>query len=140
MDNQAEIPDLADLERLAESATKGEWTCAKRADGRFWHIASGNQAIGSTLAASNKANPRYAAMFEANARFIAAASPIVVLALISEIQALREDADRYRWLRDKSESGHSFYLSVPLWLSGIRFRKEDVDAGIDAAKGSGEPS
>ena len=90
MENQAQSPDLAELERLAESATNGEWTCAKRADGRFWHIASGNQAIGSTHAASNKANPRYAAMFEANARFIAAANPAVVLSMIAELRALRD--------------------------------------------------
>ena len=102
--------------------------------------------------------------------FMAAASPDAVLALIAEIdrlgkmraldhelnlereligerdqaraecEALRKESDRYRWLRDKSESGHSFYLSVPLWLSGIRFRKEDVDAGIDTAMGNGEQS
>lgn len=82
--------------------------------------------------------------FEENARvsnlFLSAAEPDVVLALIEEIQALRKEAERYRWLRDKSESGHSFYLSVPLWLSGIRFRKEDVDTGIDTAMGNGEQS
>ena len=58
--------------------------------------------------------------------------------LKAENRALRKDAERYCWLRDKSESGHSFYLSVPLWLSGIRFRKEDVDTGIDTAMGNGE--
>ncbi len=82
--------------------------------------------------------------FEENAKvwnsFLSAAEPDVVLALIAEIEALRKEAERYRWLRDKSESGHSFYLSVPLWLSGIRFRKEDVDTGIDTAMGNGEQS
>lgn len=112
MDNQAQIPDLAHLERLAKSATKGEWTCAKRADGRFWHIASGNQAIGSTHAASNKANPSYAAMFEANARFIAAANPSAVLALLAHIEALRglylmhqqTETREMRRLRSENES------------------------------------
>lgn len=56
------------------------------------------------------------------------------------VEVLRKEAVRYRWLRDMSESGHSFYLSVPLWLSGIRFRKEDVDAGIDLAMGDGGQS
>lgn len=87
--SEGQIIDLDRLEQLAESATKGEWTCAKRADGRFWHIGSGNQAIGATHAASSKFNPTQAALFEANARFIAAAHPAVVLALVAEIKALR---------------------------------------------------
>lgn len=56
-----------------------------------------------------------------------------VLALFNEYESLRKDAKRYHWLRDKSESVHSFYLSVPVWLSNIRFRAKDVDGGIDAA-------
>ncbi|KTC34172.1 hypothetical protein AO265_39860 [Pseudomonas sp. ABAC61] len=82
-----------------------------------------------------------------------AVPPTVTLALLAEIEALREsanfravqslradcealrkDAERYWWLRDKSESVHSFYLSVPIWFSGVRFRKDDVDSAIDAAK------
>lgn len=42
------------------------------------------------------------------------------------------EAERYRWLRDKSESVHSFYLSVPLWMTGVKFRPENVDRSIDA--------
>lgn len=60
--------------------------------------------------------------------------------LTTENEALRKDADRYQWLRDKSEAINQFYLSVPLWFSGVRFRKEDVDSGIDAAMGKGEQS
>lgn len=55
------------------------------------------------------------------------------MALIAENEALRKDADRYQWLRDKSESVHQFYLSTPIWFTGVRFRKEDVDNSIDAA-------
>ncbi|WP_339496913.1 hypothetical protein [Pseudomonas sp. EA_15y_Pfl1_P101] len=57
--------------------------------------------------------------------------------LIAEQDQLEKDAARYRWLRDKSQAINQFYLSVPLWFSGIRFRKEDVDSGIDAAMGKG---
>ena len=53
--------------------------------------------------------------------------------LKAECEALRKEADRYRWLRDKSESVHPFYLSTPIWFTGVRFRKEDVDNAIDAA-------
>lgn len=53
--------------------------------------------------------------------------------LLTGVEALRKDAERYRWLRDKSESVHPFYLSVPIWVTGVRFRKEDVDSSIDTA-------
>ena len=52
--------------------------------------------------------------------------------LKAECEALRKEADRYRWLRDKSEAVHQFYLSVPLWFTGVRFRAQDVDEAIDA--------
>nr|DAM66941.1 MAG TPA: Ead/Ea22-like protein [Caudoviricetes sp.] len=117
MVNQAQIPDLANLKRVAEAA-----------ENTFAELCKSG---GDELAE---------AWDKAELEFMDVANSTAVLALISEIQALRKEADRYRWLRDKSESGHSFYLSVPLWLSGIRFRKEDVDAGIDTAMGSGEPS
>ena len=67
------------------------------------------------------------------------ANPETVLALIAENEALRKDAERYRWLRDKSEAVHQFYLSVPLWFTGVRFRPQDVDNAIDAM-GKGEQS
>lgn len=35
------------------------------------------------------------------------------MALIAENEALRKDAARYQWLRDKSESVHPFYLEHP---------------------------
>lgn len=34
--------------------------------------------------------------------FVAEANPRIVLALIAEIESLRRDADRYRWMRDKA--------------------------------------
>lgn len=54
-------------------------------------------------------------------------------ALTVECDLLRKEAERYRWLRDKSESVHQFYLSTPIWFTGVRFRKEDMDSSIDAA-------
>lgn len=56
------------------------------------------------------------------------------------VQALRKDADRYRWLRDSSESIHQFYLSTPIWFTGVKFSKENVDSTIDAAMSQGEQS
>lgn len=75
---------------------------------------------------------------EARARFLGAMTPDTVRALLDECETLRKDAERYRWLRDKSESLHSFYLIIPLWMTGVRFRQEDVDRSIDDAIAIGE--
>lgn len=57
--------------------------------------------------------------------------------LRSKAESLRKNSERYQWLRDKSESLHSFYLSIPIWMTGVRFRREDVDRSIDAAIANG---
>lgn len=45
----------------------------------------------------------------------------------------RQDAERYRWLRDKSEPGIcAFYLSVGKAFDGVKFTQATVDAAIDA--------
>lgn len=86
-----------ELKWLAEAATKGPWHCSDKPHGEWWHIgseytlsgkkcANGRQAIATACAANKKSNPAYAAMFEANARFIAAANPSVVLELVAEAQ------------------------------------------------------
>jgi hypothetical protein len=50
------------------------------------------------------------------------------------------DAERYRWLRDKSEPGIcAFYLSVGQAFKGVRFTRETVDAAIDAAMAGDTP-
>jgi hypothetical protein len=46
---------------------------------------------------------------------------------------LEKHAARYIWLRDKSESVHQFYLSTPIWFTGVKFNTENVDSTIDAA-------
>lgn len=80
------MSDHSELKRLAEAATPGEWACSERHDGRFWHISSGNQAIGATHAAGKKST--MAGTFEANAKFIAKANPKTVLTLIAEVEGL----------------------------------------------------
>lgn len=49
------------------------------------------------------------------------------------LESMRKDAERYRWLRDSSQSIHPFYLSVPIWFTGVKFAKEGVDSSIDDA-------
>ena len=55
-------------------------------------------------------------------------------------KALRDDADRYHWLRDHSCPPHNFYISVPDEFAGQRYGPNEVDAYIDAARAAlGEP-
>lgn len=93
--------DLDKLEKLASAATPGPWHRSDRPAGPFWHIyadhtvggepcVSGKQSIG-TMHAENKrtGSKAYAAMFESNASFVAAANPAAILELIAEVRALR---------------------------------------------------
>ncbi|MES2871421.1 MAG: hypothetical protein V4749_17835 [Pseudomonadota bacterium] len=57
---------------------------------------------------------------------------------LDAVFALRKDAERYWWLRDKSEALHSFYLSVPIWMTGVKFNQETVDNTIDTMRSGAE--
>lgn len=52
--------------------TPEPWVMSTKADGNWWHISAGNQAIAAVHAASKKRNEPYASMFEANASRIIA--------------------------------------------------------------------
>lgn len=57
--------------------TPGPWKRSEKADGNWWHIVAGNQAIATVHAASKKRNEPYASMFEENANLIAAAPELL---------------------------------------------------------------
>ncbi|MCK8669426.1 hypothetical protein M1M11_31570 [Pseudomonas azerbaijanoccidens] len=70
----------------------------------------------------------------------------VALELLAENEALRKDADRYRWLRSR-ESAEDPEISVTRWTQltpdramGEAPRLEVLDAAIDAAMGKGGQS
>lgn len=50
-----------------------------------------------------------------------------------EYEALKKNAERYRWLRDKSEYGDDFYLSIPFESPRDTFKPHEVDEAIDHA-------
>ena len=68
-----------------------------------------------------------------DAAYIAAVNPATVTELLAELDALRLDAKRYRWLRDTSVPPARFYLSVPDEFKHMKFAPQEVDAEIDAA-------
>lgn len=94
--------DLDKLEALARAATRGPWKRSNRPNGPFWHISSeytiggepcksGRQSIGAIHAENKRGAPKYAAMFEANANFVAEFNPATALALIAQARAAQPD-------------------------------------------------
>ncbi|EMS3863843.1 hypothetical protein [Pseudomonas aeruginosa] len=73
-------------------------------------------------------------MFKPVISYLAAANPAAVLDLIAEIEHLRKDAARYRWLRERDletiRQGGVFAGMTP---ENIVLNQEDLDAAIDAA-------
>lgn len=153
--------DYSELERLAEAATPGPWSfdgpyvCPARVeDGatyvETWRqvadchqpentkfIAAANPATVLELIDENKAMAEFKEhmiqLRETHGFESWSAALVEVDRLKAENEALRKDAERYRWLRDSSESIHQFYLSTPIWFTGVKFSKENVDSTIDAA-------
>lgn len=94
MSNAVQPLDLDKLEALARAATRGPWRRSDRPNGLFWQISSeytiggepcksGRQSIGSIHAENKRGAPKYAAMFEANASFVAEFNPATALTLIT---------------------------------------------------------
>ena len=117
--------DKEKLGRLAILATKSLWTTD---DLNEVMSAESDQLNGGYIIADCQGPDRWR-----NANFIAAANPATILSLLAENETLRRDAERYRWLRDSSESIHQFYLSTPIWFTGVKFSKDNVDSTIDSA-------
>ncbi|WP_303676683.1 hypothetical protein [Pseudomonas aeruginosa] len=73
-------------------------------------------------------------MFKPVISYLAAANPAAVLDLIAEIEHLRKDAARYRWLRERDletiRQGGVFAGMTP---ENIVLNLEHLDAAIDAA-------
>ena len=86
----------SELKRLAENATPGEWSHEQDnlyfyEDGCTRHMMELSE--GSDIGYVEQKH---------NSDFIAAANPEVILELIDEIESLKKDAARYRWLRKQN--------------------------------------
>lgn len=90
---------LDDLERVAREATSGPWAALKSAYGArggTWSVLACGQNIAQVLRRSMTP-----ARQTANARFIAAANPETVLALLSELRTLRASAAELAEIRHR---------------------------------------
>ena len=118
---------------LALGPTLGKWSV----DGHFgeWGISSdhsvggacksGRQFVAACFRVSKKDTPKYAAMFEATARYIAEANPERIARLIARLEQAERDAGRYQLLR------RGQHWSIIDGIGDI-LRAEVLDAAIDA--------
>ncbi len=83
-------PDLDALAALAREATAGEWETPAE---KPWRVYSGDVLI---AVANGMTHPSDEVNADANAAYIAAANPAVVLGLIEEIRRLRAAVARVR--------------------------------------------
>lgn len=95
------MSDYEELKKAAKLATPGPWGL----DGPYIcpvRIESGARYVESWRVAAKSDQPE-------NAKYISMANPIVVSDLIAEIESLRKDAGRYRWLRQYEFDIGSFH-------------------------------
>lgn len=128
-------PDLKELERLARAATPGPWTY----DGDTWELSAPSRKGKVEIATieTGWTEPMESEQ-QANIAYILAANPAAILSLIAELEQVKKDAERYRWLAAscRSTSEHwggrwSIIIDGPAPKS--HDSEDDFDAAIDAA-------
>ncbi|MFU3458075.1 hypothetical protein ACM7KX_30010 [Pseudomonas aeruginosa] len=131
------MSDHAELRRLAKAATPGPWTLYVPEDyqgpeelpGYGVECAEGRAIVWGAL------EPETGCQFDRDAEFIAAANPQAILKLIAEVEHLRKDAARYRWLRDScTRQWDVMCRDIEIVINGDGAEDcEDLDGIIDAA-------
>jgi hypothetical protein len=86
--------DTDKLKALALAATPGPWE-----DGGYTVYQVGGEEICKHMS-------------EEDSAYVAAACPATVLELIAEVERLRADAGRYRWLRDEARAEYEERIFV----------------------------
>ena len=131
-------PDLKELERLARAATPGPWLKVGMPYYHYQIHGAGRDGRDSericmtTDAVLNDAPPDTRT---ANADYIIAANPAVILSLIAELERAKKDAGRYRWFADIAVGG-SFEKAedaFAVFADAESCSYQELDAAIDAA-------
>ena len=121
------MKEYSELRRLAEAATKcyGAMRVEKDYNGVYQVVGAGSWNI---LSAWHTPDGKS----KDNAEFHAAASPDAVLELIAEVESLKKDAARYRWLRQYDFDIGSYHpegdFSHESWFE--RFDDQSIDRMI----------
>ena len=92
------MTDYSELKRLAEAATRGGWTAGhyKRTPTVFWEKDNGTTPIATVHDLAISGGDYKNDSGEDNCKFIAAANPAVILAILAELDALRDENKRFR--------------------------------------------
>lgn len=123
------MSDHSELKRLAEAATPGPWAydgsyvCPARTEDGTTYVE-----LWRSIADCHQPE---------NTKFIAAANPAAVLALIAEVEALRKDAERWRFFNAVANDLQAFPHSWGLMTK----EKMDFmcDEAMDADRKGNEP-
>lgn len=116
----------SELKRLAENATPGEWSHEQDnlyfyEDGYTRHMMELRE--GSDIGYVEQKH---------NSDFIATANPKVILEILEELESLKKDAARYRWLRQYDFDIGSYHpegdFSHESWFE--RFDDQSIDRMI----------
>lgn len=136
------MSDHSELKRLAETATPQDFDSAETKSENGYiecPCCSGEGEVDLESEYCNYDNVAIGVQFYgignefgAAEAFYRAANPAAVLALIAEVEALRKDAERYRWLRNPSDG-------VVVRDRQSHLRGEYMDIRIDAAMSEGVP-
>lgn len=120
------MTDYTELKRLALAATPGTW---ERGDGNEVSVsADGDEGYWSWEVAGPAQVHGAGDQRDKDADFIVAANPAAVLALIAENEALRKDAERYRFVEENPD--------IQIEYTG----ELTLSQYLDAAMGKGEQS
>ena len=94
------MSDHSELKKLADAATPGPWGYSGSYIAPLRTEEDGASYVEMWRPVAQANNPE-------NSKFIAAANPAVVLALIAEVEELRKDADRFGFIEQDASSGMS---------------------------------
>lgn len=124
------MTDTNKLRELAERASGGNWSYSPCVEGQpffgqVWDAAGDSLCVMDHM--TGQAN--------ADGDYIAAANPQAILNLIAEVEHLRKDAARYRWLRDScTRQWDVMCRDIEIVINGDGAEDcEDLDGIIDAA-------
>lgn len=112
--------ELARLRELAKAATPGTWCVDDRGGG--WYL------VKSPSRSCSLVRECCESCVEEDARFIAAANPETVLALLDEVERLRAENEKLR-----AYAPHPFDESLPTYASMVA-RLAEAEGEIDALR------
>jgi hypothetical protein len=125
--------DIDKLEALAKAAPAGQWEVWTSNSWRRVYANQGREKV-CVIEPTTQHDRWPDLMFGPGVpEYLEGVTPDLVLALIAEVRALREDAERYRWIRDVLRLDDVRWMNVANWYQA-NISAEIWDSEIDAAR------